>query len=96
MGIVSAAFMLNQITDKALLESLRSIDYGIQYVAKTANACSVVRITSERAMEEDETFPLLARNAAMRQEGAEAAEQMIRKYRRDGKFFDEILASLKA
>ena len=96
MARVIAAFTNNQITDKALLASLKSIDYGTQFVAKTSKACSVVKILSEKAMEDDEVFPLLAQNAELRQEGAFAAEQMIRKYRREGKFFDEILESIQS
>ena len=43
-------FVNNQITDKAFLESIRAIDYGVQYVAKTDFACSKIHIIDERVL----------------------------------------------
>lgn len=94
MSRVIGAFVKNRITDKALLESLRSIDYGVQYVAKTKEACSVISIKSEIALNESETIPLIIKNAERRQEGLDAAEKMIWKFRREGKYFAEILESV--
>lgn len=95
MSRVIKEFVNNQITDKALLESLRYIDYGIQYVAKTSVACSLIEKTYEYQMQDDETMPLLLKSIERRKEGSNAAEQMIWKYRRSGKYFAEIINSIK-
>ena len=95
MSRVIKEFVNNRITDKALLESLRVIDYGIQYVAKTPMACSLIDKIHEAQMQEEETMPLVLKSFERRQEGLESAEQMIWKYRRNGKYFAEIIKAIE-
>ena len=95
MSRVIKEFVNNQITDKALLESLRVIDYGIQYVAKTPMACSLIDKIHEVQMQEEETIPLVFKSFERRQEGLDSAEQMIWKYRRNGKYFAEIIKAIE-
>lgn len=95
MSRVIKEFVNNQITDKALLESLRSIDYGVQYVAKTSLACSLIDKVYESQMQEEETIPLILKSAERRREGLDAAEQMIWEYRRNGRYFAEIIKAIE-
>lgn len=65
-------------------------DYGVQYVAKTPNACSVIEIISEIEMSEAET-PLILKTDELREKGVSAAEEMIWKYQGEGQFFGKII-----
>lgn len=93
LDLVMSRFANNEITDKALIESLRKLKYGMQYVAKTDFACSKVKIISEHLLDEAETIPLLMQSAENRRLGEEIIKNISRKYRRDGNYFDEILNS---
>lgn len=95
MSRVIKEFVNNKITDKALLECLKVIDYGVQFVAKTSLACSLIEKVSELQMTEEETIPLIIKSAELRQDGLNSAEKMIWKFRRKGKYFDEILEMLE-
>ena len=95
MSRVINEFINNRITDRALLECLRSIDYGTQYVAKTIKACTLIEKISERQLTERESISLVLKSAERRQEGLDSAEQMIWRFRRKGKYFAEILKSLE-
>ena len=94
LALVMSRFANNEITDKALIESLRKLKYGMQYVAKTDFACSKVKILSEYLLDEAETIPLLMQSAENRRLGEEIIKNISRKYRRDGNYFDEILNSI--
>ena len=94
ISLVISRFSKNEITDKALIESLRKLKYGMQYVAKTDFACSKVKILSEHLLDEDETIPLLMQSAENRRLGEEIIKNISRMYRRDGNYFDEILNSI--
>lgn len=91
LALVMSRFANNEITDKALIESLRKLKYGMQYVAKTDFACSKVKILSEHLLDEAETIPLLMQSAENRRLGEEIIKNISRMYRRDGNYFDEIL-----
>jgi len=95
MSRVIKQFVNDEITDKALLKSLSVINYGVQYVAKTPLACSLIERVSELQMTDDETIPLILKSAEYRLEGLNSAEQMLWKYRRKGKFFTEIIKSIE-
>ena len=91
MSRVIKDFVNCRITDKALLESISAIDYGIQYVAKSPLACMCIEKVSEIMLPDEVTIPLLIQNAQRRQEGLDVAEKMIRKYNRQGNLLNEIL-----
>ncbi|MDR2266279.1 MAG: DUF3990 domain-containing protein [Christensenellaceae bacterium] len=79
------------ITDKGLIESLSALQQGKQYVAISQKACNQIKIVRK------EKLPLLVRlciediSEANRQYGISTATDICRNYRRDGRFFDEIL-----
>lgn len=91
MNEAMSRFTHNEITDKAFLESIRAMKYGIQYVAKTNLACSVIDIQSEKELYGKELEDALEMSIRRRKEGSEVANKMQLKYRREGLYFDEIL-----
>ena len=88
-------FIQGQITDKAFLESISALDFGVQYVAKTRESCSHIRIVKERALHGKELADANRIASQKRKEGGRIAETMQKRFRREGKYFDEILDALK-
>lgn len=88
-------FIRGRITDKAFLESIRAIKYGTQYVAKSAAACSCIEIISEKELYGKELDDALHLSDSLRKEGVLIASEIQRKYRREGKFFDEIINDIQ-
>lgn len=95
MNEVMNRFIHGDITDKAFLECIRGLDYGIQYVAKTEAACGCVTVLEEKELygKELDDATLLAEKR--RKEGRDLADVMQRRYRREGRYFDEILQELR-
>ena len=92
MFVVLDRFFSGEITDAALVQSLSALKLGKQYVALTQKACSQIKITEEKALSEKERNELRIESEAHRQEGIRQAEEICRKYRREGRFFDEIIS----
>lgn len=84
-------FFEKEITDAALIHSLSALDLGRQYVCKTAKACDQLEIVVKRELTSLELAILRDKSIVRRQEGIDLTEQILLKYRREGKFFDEIL-----
>ena len=88
-------FFLGNITDAALVNSLSALKLGKQYVAKTQKACAAVRIEKEIPISILERRFLQDESDANRQKGISLANDICKKYRREGVFFDEILDDAK-
>jgi transcriptional regulator with XRE-family HTH domain len=84
-------FFLGNITDAALVNSLSALKLGRQYVATTEKACAAVRIEKEIPLSMLERRFLQDESEANRQKGITLANDICKNYRREGKFFDEIL-----
>lgn len=84
-------FFLGNITDKALVMSLSALQLGEQYIAITEEACKHVKIEAEIALSYLERIVLRDLSEANRVKGVNLAREICRDYRRDGRFFDEIL-----
>ena len=84
-------FFNEEITDMALVNSLSALKPGRQYVALTEKACKKIRILDEQKLTEDDRKKLKQESEANRSKGIAMADEICRKYRRDGMFFDEIL-----
>ncbi len=84
-------FFENSITDKALVECLATIKLGKQYVAITQKACEHLMIKEEITLSKLELYALQDISKINRQKGIDNANEICKIYRRDGKFFDEIL-----
>ena len=91
MFVVLDRFFRGEITDKALTASLSALQLGKQYVAVTKRACGNIRILEERRLQEEERKELIAKSEKNREIGIAKAEEICRKYRREGRFFDEII-----
>lgn len=88
---VMKSFFEKEITNAALIHSLSALDLGRQYVCKTAKACDQLEIVDKRELTSLELAILRDKSIVRRQEGIDLTEQILLKYRREGKFFDEIL-----
>jgi len=79
------------MTDRGLLACIRSVDYGVQYVAKTRYACEKIEILSERDIDFPEAEELKEYAEMKRRESRNVVHEMTIKYRRDGCYLDEII-----
>lgn len=91
MFVVLDRFFNGEITDRALINSLSALKLGKQYVALTKKACEKIKILDERRISDKEREELKQKSEENRQEGIQIAERICREYRREGRFFDEIL-----
>lgn len=91
MFVVLDRFFNGEITDTALINSLSALKLGKQYVAITEKACKNIKIINKKTLNEQDRALLKTESEHNRNEGIVLAEEMCRKYRRDGKYFDEIL-----
>lgn len=91
MFVVLDRFFNGEITDMALVNSLSALKLGKQYVALTEQACKKIKILDEQKLTEKERYQLKRESAANRSKGIAMADDICRKYRREGRFFDEIL-----
>ena len=84
-------FFNKTLTDVALINCLSALDLGKQYVAVSEKACKQIRVLKEASLSQLELALLKDMSAERRKEGIALAEEIEVKYRREGKFFDEIL-----
>lgn len=89
-----ARFFNGTITDTALLQCLAVLNLGKQYVAITQKACDQIRILEERDLHLLERLALQYKSVQRRNEGIAMADEVVKKYRREGQFFDEILGGI--
>lgn len=91
MFVVLDRFFNGEITDLALIHSLSALKLGKQYAAITEKACKKVKILDEQELSKDDQDKLKCESEANRSKGIAMADKICRKYRREGRFFDEIL-----
>ncbi len=91
MFVVLDRFFNGEITDLALINSLSALKLGRQYVALTKKACQKIKILDEQELTRNDREKLKQDSEANRSKGIAMADEICRKYRRDGQFFDEIL-----
>jgi len=92
MFTVLDQFFSGDITDIALVNSLSALELGKQYVALTEKACRKIEILEEKLIDNTERDFLRLKSENLRLEGIRKAEEVYRKHRRDGRFFDEIIS----
>ena len=80
------------LTDKALLACLQSVDYGKQYVCKTDTACQKVEILGEKSIYGREADQIREYSVDMRAKGRDIVTQMQLLHQRDGLFLNELVA----
>ncbi len=91
MFFVIDNFFAEVITDKALVNSLAALELGVQYVMLTQKGCDVVRVEREIELSDLERQCLRVVSQENRTKGINLATEICKDYRREGKFFDEIL-----
>lgn len=91
MFVVLDRFFDGEITDKALIECLSALKLGQQYVAVTQKACDAISIISEKKLTEAKKKQLILQSEDNRKLGISLANDICRKYRREGKYFDELI-----
>lgn len=91
MFVVLDRFFNGEITDLALIHSLSALKLAKQYVALTKKACENIKILEEQELTEDLRDKLKRESEINRTQGIALADEICRKYRREGRFFDEIL-----
>lgn len=84
-------FFNRTLTDTALIHCLSALDLGKQYVAITEKACKQIKVLKEENLSQLELAILRDMSVKRRKEGIALADEIEVKYRREGKFFDEIL-----
>ncbi len=84
-------FFEGTITDKALMKCLSALDLGKQYVAVTQKACDQITILEEHQLKPIELKALQECSVNRRAKGVSLANEIVKQYRREGQFFDEIL-----
>lgn len=84
-------FFHGDITDVALIHCLSALDLGKQYVAVSEKACKQIKIIKEETISPLELTILADMSAKHRKEEIRIADEVVKQYRREGKFFDEII-----
>ena len=91
MFVVLDRFFDGDITDVALVESLSALKLGIQYVAVTQKACDAISIKNEQKLAVAQKKDLVFRSEENRKLGISLANDICRKYRSEGMYFDELI-----
>lgn len=91
MFVVLDRFFNGDITDLSLIHSLSALKLGKQYAALTKKACQNIEIVEEQMLSAKELEALKTESEHNRSKGIALADEICRKYRREGRFFDEIL-----
>lgn len=91
MFFVIDSFFSGNITDEGLINCLSTLQLGKQYVAITTKACKKIKIEKEINLSYFEKKVIKKINQINRENGINKANEICKKYRREGKYFDEIL-----
>jgi len=94
MYYVMDQFFSGLITDVGLIHSLSVLQLWKQYVAVTERACAAIRIEQEIPLSREEKLAWQLVSAENRGRGVRAANEIVRQFRREGRFFDEILGNV--
>ncbi len=91
MYVELTRFFNGTLTDTALIHCLSALDLGMQYVAISEKACRQIKILKEEDILPLELLALRDMSTQRRKEGIALADEIEKKYRRQGRYFDEIL-----
>lgn len=79
------------LIDKGLKACLETINYGIQYVAKTQFACQQIEIVSQHKLYKEELDEAVHYSNKKREEGQEIVNRMAYKYVGDGEYLKSLI-----
>ena len=88
-------FFLGNITDMALVNSLSALQLGEQVVCITQKGCDKVKIEKEIPLSYLERKSLQAESEQNRAKGISLAHEICKNYRREGRYFDELLEEME-
>ena len=91
MFVVMDSFFQGTITDAALINSLSALNLGKQYVMVTQKGCEHTKIAAEVELSDLERMSIQEVAVDNRNRGVSFANEICRNYRREGKYFDELL-----
>lgn len=91
MAYVFEQFINGNVTDKVLTEALTHVKLGKQYVFKNDAVCSDIQIEDREELSADEKDELTKTKKRMIGGLVEEINSIRLKYRRSGRFIDEIL-----
>lgn len=91
MVVVLDWFFNSFISDVGLIEALKFLNLGDQYVCKTRRACERVKIVEHRVLTPDERNQLTTRSLNQRDYAVKAVDRIRLLHRRDGESFYEIM-----
>jgi len=92
MVVVLDWFFKSFISDVGLLESLKALNLGDQYVCKTARACERVHVVDQKILSPAECERLTDKSRNQRAYAVKAVDRIRLFHRRDGESFSEIMA----
>lgn len=95
MFVVLDNFFKGILTDKGLLKCLSALKLGKQYVALTNKATKNIKVIKQVDLLDMEKEAIREVSEQNREIGISLANQISKDYRRDGRFFDEILSDYK-
>lgn len=84
-------FFEGTITDVALTSCLSALELGKQYVCLSKKSCEQVKIEKEIELSYLERQVIQEISAQYRQKGISLADEICKKHRREGLYFDEII-----
>lgn len=91
MFVVLDNFFNGTLTDIGLLKCLSALKIGKQYVALTSYATNKIKIIKQVELLWLEKEVIKEKSKENRKTGISLANQIAKEYRREGRFFDEIL-----
>ncbi len=84
------SFAYGDITDEQCLHALSANNLGLQYVFKSKRACEALECIDRLYLCNEEKQYYIEKKKEMGKHGRSKAELAINKYRRKGKYFDEL------
>ena len=84
-------FFEGTVTDAALISCLSALNLGKQFVCLNDEACKQIKIEKEIPLSYFEKEIIQKVSAEYRKQGLKLTDDMYKKYRREGKYFDELL-----
>ncbi len=91
MFVVLDRLLYGEITDLAFINNMRAYKLGKPYADLIEKACKKIKILDEHELSENDRDKLKKESEINRSKGIEMANEICLKYRREGRFFDEIL-----
>lgn len=91
MFFVIDNFFQGTITDAALINSLSALQLGKQYVMVTQKGCDHTKIAAEVKLSYLERLSIQTVAEDNREKGVSLANDICKNFRREGKYFDELL-----